>query len=66
MESGWEYFEKPMADYRRSDWDTLNAQRRTYYEKNQASHVLRLLSAMENDEVFDYPINPYGIGLGVF
>ncbi len=59
MEPEWEYFEKPMADFRRSDWDTLNAQRRTYYEKNQASHALKLLSAMENDEVFDYPINPY-------
>ena len=59
MEPEWEYFEKPMADFRRSDWGTLNAQRRTYYEKNQASHALRLLSAMENDEVFGYPINPY-------
>ena len=44
MEPEWEYFEKPMADFRRSDWDTLNAQRRTYYEKNQASHALKLLS----------------------
>ena len=59
MEPGWEYFEKSMAEFRRSDWDTLNAQRRTYYENNQASHALRLLSAMENDEVFGYPINPY-------
>ena len=59
MEPNWEYFEKIMANFRRSDWDTLNAQRRTYYEKIQVGHALRLLSAIENDEVFGYPINPY-------
>ena len=59
MSPDWEYFDQPMSEFRSSDWETLNRQRRIYYGENQANHALRILKAMESDEVFGYPINPY-------
>ena len=55
----WQYFEKPMPQFSREDWQVLNTQRTQYYHQHQAKHALRLLRSMENDTVFGYPINPY-------
>lgn len=59
FEQDWVYFEKPMKQFTRLDWNMLNTQRSVFYRQNQTKHMLRLLSAMEHDPVFGYSINPY-------
>ena len=59
LKTDWKYFEKPIAEFSRSDWTVLNAQRREYYENQQVEQLLRMLKVMENDPAFGYPINTY-------
>jgi predicted HD phosphohydrolase len=57
---GWRYIEKTrLADFTRSDWITLNTQRRQYYAQRQADAVLDLLRAGQDEPVFGYQINNF-------
>lgn len=59
-EPGWRYVEKPeLRQFRAADWALLARQRRDFYAKLQADHVLRLLRAMEHDPTWGYQVNTY-------
>ena len=59
LKPNWEYFEKSVADFNRSDWVVLNRQRAVYYQEQQVEQMLRMLKVMEHDPAFGYPINTY-------
>ncbi len=59
MDDKWEYFEKPVAEFKERDWKVINSQRQKYYAKLQVEQMLRMLRSMEYDLSFGYPINTY-------
>lgn len=56
----WDYV-GPVAleDFTAGDFALLDAQRAVYYRERQASEVLRMLQASENDSTFGYQINNF-------
>jgi predicted HD phosphohydrolase len=48
-----------MGDFRAEDWAILQPQRRAFYARHQAEHVLRLLRGLEHDPTWGYPVNTY-------
>ncbi len=60
LKPDWLYIEKiSLEDFTRGDWDLLHRQRNVYYAEQQASQILRMLAASENDPSFGYLVNNY-------
>ena len=59
-DSQWHYIEKvSLEQFSSADWRGMETQRAAYLARLQADHVLRLLSASENDPTFGYMVNNY-------
>jgi predicted HD phosphohydrolase len=59
-EPDWRYVEKPeLRQFRAADWDVLGRQRREFYSRLQAEHVLRLLRGLKDDPSWGYEINAF-------
>lgn len=56
----WRYIEKiSLEQFSGDDWRGMEKQRVAYLARLQSDHVLRMLSASENDPTFGYMVNNY-------
>lgn len=56
----WHYVEhNSLEQLSAQEWQTLLAQRQSYYREEQARQALRLLAASQNDPTFGYRVNNY-------
>ena len=56
----WQYVNKRSLDeYKASDWQLLERQRKQYYDEKMVDHVLRMLTCQKDDPGYIYTLNNY-------
>ena len=56
----WKYVSQiAMEDFRRPDWELLDAQRKVFYDEQQADAVLKMFDTMRDEPTFGYRVNNY-------